>query len=113
MTQIMFDLDYVDRFLEKFGGPSPIPLIVGVWPVRSHQLALRLHNEVPGIVVPDHVQDALLRAGPNAPEVGAELTRGLIERARAEQYAGRLRRRAVPPPARRDRLSRRLTQTDR
>jgi methionine synthase / methylenetetrahydrofolate reductase(NADPH) len=88
MTQIMFDLDYVDRFFEKFGGPSPIPLIVGVWPVRTHQLALRLHNEVPGIVVPDHVQDALLRAGPSAPEVGAELTRGLIERARAERYAG-------------------------
>jgi methionine synthase I (cobalamin-dependent)/5,10-methylenetetrahydrofolate reductase len=88
MTQIMFDLDYVDRFFEKFGEPSPIPLIVGVWPVRTHQLALRLHNEVPGIVVPDHVQEALLRAGPNAPEVGAELTRGLIERARVEQYAG-------------------------
>jgi homocysteine S-methyltransferase len=88
MTQIMFDLDYVDRFFEKFGEPSPIPLIVGVWPVRSHQLALRLHNEVPGIIVPDHVQEALLRAGPNAPEVAAELTRGLIERARSEQYAG-------------------------
>jgi methionine synthase I (cobalamin-dependent)/5,10-methylenetetrahydrofolate reductase len=88
MTQIMFDLDYVDRFFEQFGGPSPIPLIVGVWPVRSHQLALRLHNEVPGIVVPDHVQNALLEAGPNAPEVGAELTRGLIDRARVEQYAG-------------------------
>jgi methionine synthase / methylenetetrahydrofolate reductase(NADPH) len=88
MTQIMFDLDYVDRFLERFGGPSPIPLIVGVWPVRSHQLALRLHNEVPGIIVPDHVQQALLRAGPEAPNVGAELTRKLIERARTEQYAG-------------------------
>ena len=88
MTQIMFDLDYVDRFFERFGGPSPIPLIVGVWPVRSHQLALRLHNEVPGIIVPEHVQKALLDAGPNAPEVGAELTRMLIHRARTEGYAG-------------------------
>jgi homocysteine S-methyltransferase len=87
MTQIMFDLDYVDGFFERFGGPSPIPLIVGVWPVRSHQLALRLHNEVPGIVVPDHVQEALLRAGADAPQVGATLTRELIERAR-DQYAG-------------------------
>jgi methionine synthase I (cobalamin-dependent)/5,10-methylenetetrahydrofolate reductase len=88
MTQIMFDLDYVHRFFERFGGPSPIPLIIGVWPVRSHQLALRLHNEVPGIIVPDHVQDALLRAESEAPRVGAELTRELIERARVEQYAG-------------------------
>ena len=65
-----------------------IPLIVGVWPVRTHQLALRLHNEVPGIVVPEHVQEALLRAGPDAPDVGAELTRALIARAREERYAG-------------------------
>jgi hypothetical protein len=43
---------------------------------------------VPGIVVPEHVQEALLRAGPNAPDVGAELTRALIARAREERYAG-------------------------
>jgi homocysteine S-methyltransferase len=82
MTQILFDIDYLDRFFEQFGGPSPIPLLVGVWPLRSHQLALRLHNEVPGIVVPDHVQQALLEAGPNAPQVGAALARELIEQAR-------------------------------
>ena len=87
MTQIMFELDYVDQFFARFGEPPPIPVIVGVWPVRSHQLALRLHNEVPGIVVPQPVQEALLRAGPDAPRVGAELTRELIARAR-ERYAG-------------------------
>ena len=59
-----------------------------MFPVPSYQLALRLHNEVPGIVVAEHVQEALRRAGPNAPDVGAELTRVLIERAREERYAG-------------------------
>jgi methionine synthase / methylenetetrahydrofolate reductase (NADH) len=82
MTQILFDLSYLEAFFERFGGPSPIPLLVGIWPLRSHQLALRLHNEVPGIVVPDHVQQALLDAGPNAPEVGSKLAHELVEQAR-------------------------------
>jgi homocysteine S-methyltransferase len=77
MTQILFDLEYFERFLERLGGTSPIPLLVGLWPLRSHQLALRLHNEVPGIVVPEPVQEALRDAGPNAPEVGAAIAREL------------------------------------
>jgi methionine synthase / methylenetetrahydrofolate reductase(NADPH) len=82
MTQILFDLSYLDTFFQRFGGPSPIPLIVGLWPLSSHQLALRLHNEVPGIVVPEHVQRALLDAGPNAADVGTELALELNEQAR-------------------------------
>jgi methionine synthase I (cobalamin-dependent)/5,10-methylenetetrahydrofolate reductase len=87
MTQILFDLSYLEAFFERFGGPSPIPLLVGIWPLRSHQLALRLHNEVPGIVVPDHVQQALLDAGPKAPEVGSKLAHELVEQA-SEVAAG-------------------------
>jgi methionine synthase / methylenetetrahydrofolate reductase (NADH) len=86
MTQIIFDLELLDRFLERFGGPSPIPVLVGIFPVWSHPLALRLHNEVPGIVVPDRVQEALRDAGPDGPQVGMELARELVEasRSRAE-----------------------------
>jgi homocysteine S-methyltransferase len=87
MTQILFDLAYLDAFFERFGGPSPIPLLVGLWPLRSHQLAQRLHNEVPGIVVPDHVQQALLDAGPGAPEVGARIAHELVAEAK-EKAAG-------------------------
>ena len=52
MTQVLFDLAYLESFLERLGGSCPIPLLVGIFYVRSHSLALRLHNEVPGIVVP-------------------------------------------------------------
>ena len=82
MTQILFDLSYLEAFFQRFGGPSPIPLLVGIWPLRSHQLAIRLHNEVPGIVVPDHVQQALLDAGANAPEVGTQLAHDLVAQSR-------------------------------
>ncbi len=82
MTQIIFDLELMDRFFDRFGGPSPIPVLVGVFPVWSHPLALRLHNEVPGIIVPDHIQEALREAGPEGPKVGMELARELVEASR-------------------------------
>jgi methionine synthase / methylenetetrahydrofolate reductase (NADH) len=77
MTQVLFDLDYLDRFLQRLGGASPIPLLVGLWPLWSHQLALRVHNEVPGILVPDAVQRALERAGAGAAEEGMRIAREL------------------------------------
>ena len=82
MTQALFDLSYLDRFLDVLGGESPIPLLVGIWPLRSFQLAFRLHNEVPGIIVPDTVQQRLAEAGPDAARVGMELARSLYEEAR-------------------------------
>jgi len=82
MTQVLFDVSYLDAFLERLGGDSPIPLLVGVWALPSLQLAQRIHNEVPGIVVPDHVQAALRDAGSDAARVGAEVARNVIEEAR-------------------------------
>jgi methionine synthase / methylenetetrahydrofolate reductase (NADH) len=82
MTQALFDVDVLDQFVERLGGAWPIPVLVGVWPLRSHAMALRLHNEVPGISVPDSVLGALQDAGADAPSVGLELARGLVEGAR-------------------------------
>ncbi len=82
MTQALFDLSHLERFLARLGGRSPIPLLVGIWPLRSLGMALRLHNEVPGISVPAHVLDALRAAGANAPEAGFVLARELLAGAR-------------------------------
>jgi homocysteine S-methyltransferase len=87
MTQVLFDLTYLDSFLAHYGGKSPIPLLIGVWPMPSHRLAVRIHNEVPGIVIPDPVQERLRAAGTDAAEVGRELARELIEESR-EKAAG-------------------------
>ncbi len=86
MTQALFDIEYLDRFLDRIGG-SPIPMLVGVWPVRSYQLAFRLHNEVPGITIPEPVQQRLADAGADAARVGLELGRELMEASR-ERAAG-------------------------
>ena len=83
MTQILFALDPLDAFRERVGGAWPIPILVGVWPIRSYELLIRMHNEAPGMVVPDEVQERYRRAGPAAREVGAQLGHELIEGARA------------------------------
>jgi len=87
MTQIIFEVDHLDRFAERLGGKWPIPVLVGIFPLTSHRLALRLHNEVPGILVPQALQDALERAGSDAADVGFAHARELIGASR-ERAAG-------------------------
>ena len=81
MTQALFDIAYLDRLLDELGGPL-VPMLVGVWPVTSAQLAYRLHNEVPGITIPDAVLRRLAAAGPDARRLGFELAAELVEGAR-------------------------------
>jgi homocysteine S-methyltransferase len=81
MTQILFDLEALEAFRERIGG-WPVPVLVGVWPIRTTETLVRVHNEVPGIVVPEHVQERYRSAGPGAREVGLALGQEVIEGAR-------------------------------
>jgi homocysteine S-methyltransferase len=82
MTQILFDLRYLEDFRERIGGAWPIPVIVGIFPLSTYRLGLRLHNEVPGIVVPDALQAELREAGPGALDIGTAHARELVRQAR-------------------------------
>jgi methionine synthase / methylenetetrahydrofolate reductase(NADPH) len=81
MTQLLFDLAPLVAFRDRIGG-WPIPLLVGIWPIRTIETLLRVHNEMPGMTVPEHVQERYRRAGKNAREVGGELGLELIAGAR-------------------------------
>ncbi|HWQ00737.1 MAG TPA: hypothetical protein VN449_01345, partial [Gaiellaceae bacterium] len=72
----------LDSFLERLGGPSPIPVLVGIFPLTSYRLARRLHNEVPGIVVPEELQERLRDAGTRETEIGFGHARELLAAAR-------------------------------
>lgn len=85
MTQVLFDWAPFEKLLEEFQGKPPVPLLVGVWPLPSLKLALRLHHEVPGIVVPEELLVQLEAAGSGAVEVGAERARAML--AAAPAYA--------------------------
>ncbi|MCG6948157.1 MAG: bifunctional homocysteine S-methyltransferase/methylenetetrahydrofolate reductase [Acidobacteria bacterium] len=72
MSQVCFDWGAWDRFADLFAGNLPVPTLAAVWPLRSFKMALRLHHEVPGILVPDDLLSALEAAGGDAAKVGYE-----------------------------------------
>jgi methionine synthase I (cobalamin-dependent)/5,10-methylenetetrahydrofolate reductase len=84
MTQPLFDPAHWHAFLERIGGRSPIPVLVGVWPLTSFKQAQRLHNEVPGIVIPEPVLKQLEAAGTHARDCGFALARRMLEWAHSE-----------------------------
>ncbi len=79
LTQPVYDPATVERFLTRLGDEFPIPVIMGVLPLRSGRHAEFLHNEVPGIVIPEPVRERVGKAGKAAPQVGIELAVELIE----------------------------------
>jgi len=60
VTQPVFDVDQLDRLLEK--AKSPIPVIAGIWPLTSLRNAEFLANEVPGVEVPVAIINRMRKA---------------------------------------------------
>ena len=85
-TQPVYDLALLDRFLERAGG-VPVPVLVGVMPLHSFRHAEFLHNEVPGITIPDDVRARLREAGDQALRTGIEMAQRLVHEVR-RRYAG-------------------------
>jgi homocysteine S-methyltransferase len=93
MTQPIFDPEHWHQFLKRIGGKSPIPVLVGIWPLNSYKQALRLNNEVPGIVIPENVLKELDAAGTAARERGFALAKNMLDWARTELAGAYL----IPP----------------
>jgi methionine synthase I (cobalamin-dependent)/5,10-methylenetetrahydrofolate reductase len=93
MTQPLFDPEHWHAFVKKLGAKPPIPVLVGIWPLNSYKQALRLNNEVPGIVIPQPVLASLESAGANARECGFEVARQMLAWARTELSGAYL----IPP----------------
>ncbi|HVL89228.1 MAG TPA: bifunctional homocysteine S-methyltransferase/methylenetetrahydrofolate reductase [Actinomycetota bacterium] len=90
LTQPIFDLSVLARFraaYEAAHGPVTIPLLVGLLPLVSARHAEWLHNEVPGIDVPEAVREALRTAGDKAEATGLAIASDLSAQI-AENAAG-------------------------
>ncbi|MFL5588432.1 MAG: bifunctional homocysteine S-methyltransferase/methylenetetrahydrofolate reductase [Ktedonobacteraceae bacterium] len=81
MTQPIYELAPLLRFLERVGKPS-IPLILGCIPLHSSRHAEFLHNEVPGITIPEEVRARMRAAGERGHEEGLKLAQELLSAAR-------------------------------
>ena len=84
-TQPVYDLEVLERFFQRTR--SPIPVVVGVLPLHSSRHAEFLHNEVPGISVPDGVRSRMKEAGERGVRAGIETAQALGSHLRG-RYAG-------------------------
>jgi methionine synthase / methylenetetrahydrofolate reductase(NADPH) len=86
LTQPIFEPRLAQAFLktyEKQYGELGIPLLVGFLPLVTPRHAAFLHNEVPGITIPDELMHRLERSGENSPREGIKIAIELIEQTRA------------------------------
>jgi 5,10-methylenetetrahydrofolate reductase len=66
------------RYEEKHG-PLELPVLVGVLPLASERHASFLHNEVPGVTIPETIRERLRRAGEKSREEGIKISLELLE----------------------------------
>jgi homocysteine S-methyltransferase len=83
MTQPVYDPAVLTRFLDDVE-PLGLPVLVGLLPLASHRNAEFLHNEVPGMQVPDAVRERMRRAGSGATarKEGVAIARSMLEAVR-------------------------------
>lgn len=80
MTQPVYDPVVLDRFLDDVR-PLGIPVLVGLLPLASYRNAEFLHNEVPGMSIPEPIRERMRRAGsgPEGREEGVRIAREMLE----------------------------------
>jgi len=85
MTQPVYDPVQLRRFLSDIR-PFGLPVLVGILPLASHRNAEFLHNEVPGMQVPEAVRERMRKAGSGAParKEGVAIAREMLGEVRAE-----------------------------
>jgi homocysteine S-methyltransferase len=57
-TQPLYDVELLDAMIEQVG-PLGIPVLPGILPLVSERNCEYLHNEVPGIVIPDPIRERM------------------------------------------------------
>jgi homocysteine S-methyltransferase len=90
VTQPVFDLEQLDRFLARASG-FHLPIIAGIWPLISLRNAEFLANEVPGVSVPEAVLARMRRASEHGKDAalaeGVAIAREMLSAVR-ERVAG-------------------------
>jgi homocysteine S-methyltransferase len=101
MTQPVYDARALERFLDDCA-PLGLPVLVGLLPLASYRNAEFLHNEVPGMQVPEAVRERMRKAGSGAAarKEGVAIAREMLAAVR-----GRVAGAYVMPPLERYELA--------
>jgi homocysteine S-methyltransferase len=89
MTQPLYSVGQVEAMLgearRRFGPRGfPVPVLLGLLPLVSARHAEFLHNEVPGITIPEAVRQAMAEARDRGSERGIEMADELLVAVEAE-----------------------------
>lgn len=84
LSQAVFQPERIEQFHQRYrelaGEPFTLPVLMGVMPLYSIKHASFLHNEVPGIEIPDSLFKRLEDAGNNAAQEGVKIAAELLAR---------------------------------
>ncbi len=81
-TQPLYELKTLELFIKRIEHLK-IPVMLGILPLRSYKHAEFLHNEVPGINIPDWVREKLFLARDDAGKVGVEISAQFLKEAKS------------------------------
>ncbi len=83
-SQPVYDEAMLFHFLDRTDRVPKVPFLVGILPLASSKNAEFLHNEVPGMQIPEAVRDRMRQAGGRDAqrEVGIAIARETLERVR-------------------------------
>ena len=81
MTQAVYDIEALERFLEK-AARYKTPILLGVIPLHNERHAEFIHNELAGVVVPEGIRQRMREAGEDGLAEGVAIAREIIAAAR-------------------------------
>jgi methionine synthase I (cobalamin-dependent)/5,10-methylenetetrahydrofolate reductase len=80
-TQPVFEMRTLERFLRRIEHLRT-GVMLGIIPLRSYRHADFLHNEVPGMRIPEKIRDAIRGAGDSAAKAGVRISVEFIREAK-------------------------------
>lgn len=80
-TQPVYEVETLQKLILK-AEPLHLPIMVGVLPLRGYRHAEFLHNEVPGLVIPEKIRERLRKGGERTAAVGVEIAGEFLREAR-------------------------------
>lgn len=81
-TQPLYEMKTLEQFLKKIEHYK-IPVMVGLLPLRSYRHAEFLHNEIPGMVIPEWIRKKFKTAGEKAGSLGADIAINFLKEAKS------------------------------
>jgi homocysteine S-methyltransferase len=81
-TQPLFEMRTLESFLKRISHLKT-PLMLGIIPLRSFKHADFLHNEVPGIRIPEEIREEMKNAGAKGAAAGVRLAMEFLKNAKS------------------------------